>query len=366
MPLCGHCGVIAPTEHAACSICGTDFASPPVQVALSDDGPTWVAMRCRFQCRSCGFVAPLDALDVDGAVDCGQCGLAQQFDIDAWRGALDHAHGVGDLAYPVPEGRHPHDLLWVGDDNPFVEMASTQSMSNYQEGGTSQVGGVQVFRSLMIEAGPGHPVCRKCAVPLAIEVAADGDASTRCATCGDVGVYALPDRAQDLCATVSSVVGPEHRTDRVSARLEAAAGKPISLKYPECNGGLEATRREVAACPFCGTAVWIPRRARVHDVGAPMEPIVWWVGFAGPSSARRELEQGTVPTEGTRRTLRTRARSVIAHAFVASESSSLDLGRPMPGFHWRQLVLSTVATVIALAVGLILALIGEAVWGRVG
>jgi hypothetical protein len=43
-----------------------------------------VAVRAGFTCNSCRFLAPLDSLDADGAVECAHCGLRQRFDNDNW------------------------------------------------------------------------------------------------------------------------------------------------------------------------------------------------------------------------------------------------------------------------------------------
>ena len=111
----------------------------------------WVAVRCSFVCNQCRFPAPLDALDADGAVDCGSCGLHQRFEVEAWREALDFAHAVGDLAGPAPEGRHPHPTLWIGSENPHARVGDTQTFD--RRSGISANG-------LAIEVAPGHPVCR--------------------------------------------------------------------------------------------------------------------------------------------------------------------------------------------------------------
>lgn len=137
----------------------------------------------------------------------------------------------------------------------------------------------------------------------------------------------------DLYEIICVVVGSEHCIDWVCVWFEAVAGKPILLKCLECNGGLEVSRIEVAVCLFCGTVVWVLCRACVWDVGVLMESIIWWVGFSGLFYGRVIFEEGEVLDEGMCWTFCDRVKLVIVHSFVLLETSQLDLGKLVLGFH---------------------------------
>src|SRR5262249_54995779 len=155
---------------------------------------------CAFTCNQCRFLAPLDALDADGAVDCASCGLHQRFDLDAWREALDFAHAVGDLAGPAPEGRHPHPTLWIGSENPYARIGDTHAFERKDNISTN---------GLAIDASPGHPICRTCQVPLSTTSARPGAVSTRCPRCGVTAEYAIPDDTRHLSGALVGVVADE-------------------------------------------------------------------------------------------------------------------------------------------------------------
>jgi hypothetical protein len=282
LALCGHCGVVAPSERRKCVWCEDGFSEPAVRVRTARNEPYWVAVRCRFDCRACGFTVPLDALDTDGVVECGHCGLTQQFDVDVWTKALAFAHDVGDLGAPAPEGRTPHATIWVGDKNPHRLLAATAGVAVHAASGEAQ--------SFRMEAGPGHPVCTRCAVPLTVSHGSAGVVETQCAACGDKDKYALPSAASAIHPGLKAAVAPEHHSDRAKAKLETVAGKLVALRCPGCAGGLTASKSDVVECGFCGMGVWIPRRARVHDSDTPPEPATWWLCFEGVSTARLALE----------------------------------------------------------------------------
>src|SRR5262249_52321233 len=151
-------------------------------------------------------VAPLDGLDADGAVECGLCGLRQRLEVSSWSSALEHAHAVGDLAGPDPEGRTPHPSLWIGSENTLATVGDQRTF----EQATSGV--------LSLEASPGNPVCSKCAVPVMTSVTGPGAVATHCSRCGEGATYALGEAALGLGTGVVGAVAPEHRTDRPRAR----------------------------------------------------------------------------------------------------------------------------------------------------
>src|SRR6478672_2635820 len=172
MPVCGACGIIAPRGLTSCARCGANFAARPMGAPRIDaGGGYWVAVSCTFQCRSCGFAAPLDQLDVDGSVECAYCGLRQRFEPSTWSEALDFAHAVGDLAGPGPEGRYPDPGLWIGASNPFRDTGETASFSEFRQSGFEITEGLTIPKSLQIAAAPGFPVCLRCKVPVVVQVA---------------------------------------------------------------------------------------------------------------------------------------------------------------------------------------------------
>src|SRR5262245_44848647 len=118
--VCKTCGVVAPVNGTACEVCRAPLAQVRVAAPALPNDQYWAAGRAAFTCNSCRFLAPLDSLDADGAVECAHCGLRQRFDIEDWQPALELAHAVADLAGPNPEGRSPHPAIWIGSDNPYA------------------------------------------------------------------------------------------------------------------------------------------------------------------------------------------------------------------------------------------------------
>jgi len=174
-------------------------------------------VRCSFQCRSCGFAAPLDSLDIDGAVECAYCGLRQRFEPRTWSDALDFAQAVGDLSGPEPEGRYADPGVWIAPDNPFRDVGETLTFSEHRESGVEISDGMTVPKSLQIQVAPGFPVCLRCRVGLAVQVMPGGRATTTCPSCSETATFALPEGARAFGATVVAVVAHEHRVNRVNA-----------------------------------------------------------------------------------------------------------------------------------------------------
>jgi hypothetical protein len=258
-------------------------------------GGYWVAVSCTFQCRSCGFAAPLDQLDIDGSVECAYCGLRQVFDASTWTEALEFAHAIGDLSGPEPEGRWPDPGLWIGGDNPFRAVGDTDTFSELRQTGMHIVDGMTVPRSLQMKASPGFPVCKKCRVPLLLQVGGDGRVRTNCSTCSETGSYALPDRARSFGASLVAVVAEEHRVDKKRANESAPNEANVSaLTCPSCGAplALQGSDRTIK-CQFCSAFCRVPGRYLVRAGQDKIDPEVWWMLFTGRSEKRRELEQGT-------------------------------------------------------------------------
>jgi len=347
MPLCSRCGVIAPAQLGACPVCGDPFTSSRGHVRPTP-AFTWVAVRCSFQCRSCQFLSPLDELDIDGSVECAHCGQSQRFDVNAWHEALAFAHAVGDLAYPLPEGRLSHPQVWIGDDNPFLAIGSTSVFAEHRQTSVQVTDGMTIHRSLFIEATPGHPICKPCRAPLELTIDRTS-VQASCSGCGSQATYRLPNGATRYCGALAGVVGEAQRSDQRRARMETHAGGPVALKCGECGGALPTTRERVLQCAYCGTASLIPAQARTRDVGQVLTPDIWWVAFVGASAQRQALEEPPMPTPEEKLAAMTKAKL-----------TDLELAAERPGRYAPQLLLNLALPGAALIVAIIVYAIGSA------
>src|SRR5687767_8575615 len=214
--ICKKCGVVAPARGSACDVCRQPLqqvraAAPPLPA-----DQTWVALRCGFTCNSCRFLAPLDSLDADGAVECAHCGLRQRFEIERWKEGLEFAHGVGDLAGPAPEGRNPHPVIWIGSENPHVPTGTTRTFEH------------ATFGTLAVDAAPGHPVCGRCCEPLTVSPRT-GAVDTLCPRCGDRASHTVSASVVGLYPSLVAVVSEEHRSDRPKAKAAATSAGVVAL-----------------------------------------------------------------------------------------------------------------------------------------
>lgn len=351
MPLCPRCGVIAPAQAHACPICSEEFAAP--RVALRPVAShAWVAVRCSFQCRSCQFLSPLDELDIDGSVECAQCGQAQRFDVGAWHQALAFAHGVADLAFPLPEGRLSHPAVWVGDDNPHLRVGHTEVFAEHRQSSVKVVDNVTVHRSLFIEAAPGHPVCEGCKAPMEVDLRAVGTEAS-CRKCGGSFVYQLPPGAEQYNEGLAGVVADAHRSDQRRARMESSADGPIALKCPECGGALPATRERLLQCGYCGTGSLIPAQARLRDAGQVLTPDIWWLAFRGASKRREALEEPPLPEKKKPKTKLEKQRAGMTDVELAQEK---------PGRYLPQLVINLALPGAALVVAIVVYALLRTIW----
>jgi hypothetical protein len=284
--VCRRCGVVAPARGRTCAVCGSALAETRVEVPALPQEALWVAVRCAFTCNQCKFLAPLDALDADGAVDCASCGLHQRFDVEAWREVLDFAHAVGDLAGPSPEGRHPHPTLWIGSENPYASVGDDHAFGRRDEISASGVA---------VDAAPGHPVCHACHVPLATQMTGSGAVATQCPRCGERAEYTIPDDARRLSGSLLGAIAHEHRTDRPRARAAPTKEGVIALACPSCGAPLSVSGTgRLQTCSFCKASCIVPARS-VSQQGQDAPPSeVWWLLFQGASKKRRELEAPTV------------------------------------------------------------------------
>lgn len=333
-PICGDCGVIAPTQTQACALCGKAFGHQRVFSPAGDE-LLWVAVRCSFQCRGCHFLSPLDELDIDGSVECAQCAMHQRFDVGAWQEALAFAHGVADLAFPPPEGRHPNPYVWVGGDNPHIRIGYTEVFGEHRQSSTTMHHGMTVHRSLFIQVSPGYPVCAKCGG--ALRVALKGDrTNARCDECGEQASYRLPPGANQYAAELVGVVAVDHRMDKPLAVIDTHGGTH-TLKCGQCGGDLPVTKDRVVECRYCNATNLVPTRARARDPGAQIVPEIWWLAFRGPSAQRAIVEAPPILTTGLTK-------------YVGGETH-LEHAQKKKGMNIKQLMISLLLPSIALVAG---------------
>lgn len=336
-PICPRCGVVAPSQLSACPLCSQAYPYPR-ELSPASDELTWVAVRSSFQCRSCHFLSPLDELDVDGTVECTHCAVHQRFDVGAWPEALAFAHGVGDLAFPPPEGRHPSPHVWVGNDNPHIRIGYTEVFGEHRQSSMAIHQGLTVHRSLFIQASPGYPVCNKCGGALRITIKGDRT-NGRCDACGEQASYKLPAGATSHCEALAGVVALDHRMDKPLAKLSTHGGTH-TLDCGQCGGDLPITPERVVACRYCDATNLVPARARAREVGRDIVPEIWWLAFRGPSPARRALE--SPPSAGG---AMTRYAGGETHLELAAKKKSLNV---------KQLVLSVMLPSLALVAGYVI------------
>jgi hypothetical protein len=272
---CRGCGVQIATSRTGCDVCATPYSEG--HVPLPEAGDTlWVAVRCRFQCRSCGHLSPLDQLDMDGSVTCLRCGLDQIFDVESWRDGLDHAMRAGVLA----------------GTGKFDALGKTRSSLEFVQSGFQLKDGIMTTRSLRVAAGPGHPLCGTCHEPLRVELDEAGEARSRCPTCGEGMRCVLPGPARRMCQPIRAVLAEELATDRREAKVEASAGAnagAIAITCPHCAAPLSVTgASSIVTCEYCHASSRIPSRTLFRLGHDHPTPKVWWLGF-DRAAARQQV-----------------------------------------------------------------------------
>lgn len=339
--ICRSCGIVAPEQGTACEGCKRPLPEVRVQVAPPAADLTWVAVKCGFTCNQCKFLAPLDGLDADGAVDCAHCGLRQRFDVAAWKTALEFAHAVGDLAGPAPEGKYPHPSVWVGDENDYAKVGLTHTF----------VVPTGAELSVDIRVSPGHPVCKKCRVPLSTSVLGVGALATRCPTCSDEARYALADGARNLYDRLVGAVADEHRADRPRAQATATQAGVLAVKCPGCGAPLQLQGTDkVQTCSYCKATCFVAGKQMARFNHQTPEPEVWWLLFRGVSTEREKL-LAAVPEE------KAAGGNVIAILKPGAKTDTIG-DKPgvyeapeKPGTDWPQVALTLVLGTLALVMG---------------
>lgn len=212
----------------------------------------------------------LRSFAADGRSECGLCGHVQDQALLFWRMVLKHAHAVGDLAGPSPEGRLPRAGITIGPRNPYrligLEVAELEDERVREEDDTASD----------LAAGPGHPMCLGCSAP--IDGAWNGG-DVECATCGLAVHGARPARAMPIDRGLVAILR--------RAPIEAKGGA-VALRCPTCNGPLTVAEGATqVTCKYCqGTSVLGRPAARIEP--AAVEPACWML-FTGPSRKRVDL-----------------------------------------------------------------------------
>ena len=279
-PVCPGCGVVAPPSRERCDLCSSPLRAPAVAVAPRPELGAFVQVRCERRCRSCGAWTPVNHLDLDDTFRCARCDLIQAFDAGVWQEALHHAHAVADLAGSELGGE---ELAAIG---------RTATTSSVEMSGMSTSGGVMRSRSLRLQAGPGHPLCRACRAPLEVTVHA-ADLHARCPGCGDEGTHITAPAARQLAPGLLGALADDHRSDRPDAReVVSDGGGAVALRCPSCSASLELDpHSHFVRCGYCNTTSRVPSNTlfRVFHQQAVADP--FWLLFRGPSPRREELER---------------------------------------------------------------------------
>jgi len=353
--ICRECGVIAPVNGHACKVCGRSLAEVRAQAPAQPVDHSWVAVRAAFTCNSCRFLAPLDSLDADGAVECAHCGLRQRFEIELWRQGLEFAHAVGDLAGPGPEGRNPHPVLWIGSENPHTPTGTTRTFEH------------ATFGELALDVAPGHPVCGRCREPVALSVPRPGAVQTLCPRCGDRASHGISDAAVALCPALVAAVSEEHRSDRPRARATATAAGVIALTCPSCGAPLELSETgTVHTCRYCRVSCVVPHKSVARALQKTPEPAVWWLFFQGISEERKTLMSAErapelVPGEAAKRALRLLKLGKVEAIGAAPGVYEAPEQR---GRNYLQILITLALGGLALAIGFVLITLASALSGK--
>ncbi|MDP2310960.1 MAG: hypothetical protein Q8P18_33380 [Pseudomonadota bacterium] len=290
MDVCAACGIVAPRPGLPCEACG----GAEIERAPAPRGPLYfVQVRCQFQCRGCGRLAPLDAVETGGLARCASCALTQAVDPGGWQEGLAFAHAVGDLASAggaSGDGLHPNARWAIGDRNPHRRIGVEQASDTLILDGTRRMDGMEVRRTLRLRAAPGHPLCEGCHAPLQIDLAAEGQARTRCPGCGTTARYDVSAGVLAACHGLRGVLADAQREDLSDART-AEDGGVVALSCPGCGAPLRVEgHSHTAACPFCHLVCRIPSAAPSASA-ADVPPTPFWLLFGGPSARRQQLER---------------------------------------------------------------------------
>lgn len=312
--VCAHCGTL---PHAdTCPAC----AAPArlVDAAPDDDHGYWVRVEAALRCDRCKLMTPVDGVDVGERYRCAHCDLDQDVFVDSFADGLLEAHGVGDLTWPLPDGRHPDPDCPLPDDLPQkLAIHGPTAAFSWAEGG--------VRMTLRI----GCPLCERCHAPLRAHTTGDKTV-VRCASCDTREVYTLP--AHHAGALAGALIAAYREGDADApppkpVTVVREGPKVVTLRCPQCGGGLDKPDRARVVCPYCKTvcAVEGPLRWLFAEKDAPSAPL--WLRFKGPSPARVALEKTLKPALAR---ARKKARKEAARAQPPPSNATARAKKPPP------------------------------------
>ncbi len=271
--VCARCGRCVPAKQRGC--CACSGAPTPRVVPPRVDGAYWVRVRCEYRCAGCKSRVPLRSFAADGRSECVLCGHVQDQAILFWRTVLSHAHAVGDLAGPAPEGRLPQAGVEVGPRNPYrlvgLDVAELEDERMHEDDETATD----------LAAGPGHPMCLGCSAP--VDGAWNGGDSA-CATCGLAVQGARPSKATPVDRGLLAIL----RRVPAAAMVRSA----VALTCPTCNAPLTAVEGAThVMCKYCQGTARLPPAAPLAATREPaaVDPACWML-FLGPSRKRADLQ----------------------------------------------------------------------------
>lgn len=261
MRICARCGLNAPEGSPTCGGCGGDLLTAVREVPEAQ-GICYAQLRSTFTCRVCGFDAPLDFPDADGAVLCGNCRVEQAFDPEVFRELFEEAHSTVDLA---------------GEEQPHRRPKKAQAMATWKQQGSSTRNNVRV------RIGAGRPLC-DCGGVLEARRTEPRGITCSCGSCGASIPYDLPPELRRRSRALLGVIAPALRADRPRAVVSEAS----ALLCPSCGAGLPVQEGALlATCSFCKTTALLPARSATGQ----RPPEAWWALFEGPSPERQRREE---------------------------------------------------------------------------
>jgi hypothetical protein len=284
--LCPQCGVVAPQRSQRCLICELPLGANTLARPEAPAGRVWASLWCWFRCPTCSVDVPVDDFATD-ALTCPSCGGSHG--LRGLRRAFDHAHAVGDLAGPDPEGRFPDPRVSVAADNPFKAFGVLQSVSEDRHDELVTEDGVRRV-AVSVRVAPGHPLCDECNNPLTV-TAEGGTLAAHCSGCALRFRSRVPAVALTNLGSVSGVISTAHREERPVAAVERDDDDaPPRFRCPDCTTALgDPAGRRTLTCEMCRLVSVVPPthwRVRAGDA-IPLQRA--WVLFDGPSRMREEL-----------------------------------------------------------------------------
>jgi hypothetical protein len=251
-------------------VCGAVFSQARLAVpAAFADHTYWMAIEVRFECRACGFLSPLNHLDVDGDVTCLHCGTMQRFALDDWASIIEEAHALGENT--------SHFNYDIGTSHTFVEFSEARQR---------------------VRLSPGNPLCGKCRSPYQLVGRNEASLAAHCPTCRETRTFELPPQARGRFRGLAGVLGIEHEANRPPARLNRTSAGVVALQCPRCGGGLNPSpESSLAHCQYCQTTCLIDSSAMWQSGMKRLAPQWWWLLLQGepPEATSEERPEAAAP-----------------------------------------------------------------------